>query len=103
MEAVELFMTGNDAPAAVRLMEMAPAPLASKPGFAAIDADEVKASVVAIDYQTREVTLKGPEGKIVKIKAGPEVKPFNEVKKGDTVVARLTQAVSIEVSKLTKN
>jgi hypothetical protein len=99
LETVELFVTGNDDPAAERVTEVGRAPLGSKPGFAAVDAVEVKASVIAIDYQTRKVTLKGPEGKIVKVTAGPEVKLLNEVKEGDSVVARLTRAVSIEVSK----
>jgi hypothetical protein len=103
LETVELFVTGEGKPTAEQTTEVARAPLGSKPGLAAIDAVEVKASVVAIDYQTREVTLKGPEGKVVKVKAGPEVKRLNEVKTGDTVVARLTRAFSIEVSKPTKN
>jgi hypothetical protein len=103
LETVELFVTGKDEPAAERVTEVGRAPLGSKPGFAAIDAVEVKASVVAIDYQTREVTLKGPEGKVIKVKAGAEVKRLNEVKQGDSVVARLTRAVSIEVSKPATN
>ena len=99
LETVELFVAGNDKPAAERVTKVDRAPLGSRPGFAAIDAVEVRASVVAIDYQTREVMLKGPEGKIIKVKAGPEVKRLNEVKTGDSVVACLTRAVSIEVSK----
>jgi Cu/Ag efflux protein CusF len=103
LETVELFVTGNDEPAAERVTGVDRAPLGSKPGFAAIDAVEVKATVVAIDYQTRKVTLKGPEGNVVNVTAGPEVKRLNEVKTGDSVVARLTRAVSIEVSKPATN
>ena len=103
LETVELFVTGNNEPAAERVTEVARAPLGSKPGFAAIDAVEVKASVVAINYQTRKVTLKGPEGKIINVTAGDEVKRLNEFKVGDSVVARLTRAVSIEVSKPATN
>ena len=103
LETVELFVTGSDKPAAERVTEIGRAPLGSKPGFAAIDAVEVKASVLAIDYRTRKVTLKGPEGNVVKVTAGPEVKRLNEVKVGDSVVARLTRAVSIEVSKPATN
>ncbi|MGR8999507.1 MAG: hypothetical protein ACU88J_10720 [Gammaproteobacteria bacterium] len=103
LETVELFVAGNEEPGAERVTEVGRAPLGSKPGFAAVDAVEVNASVVAIDYQTREVTLKGPEGKVIKVKAGPEVKRLNEVKIGDSVVARLTRAISIEVSKPATN
>ena len=103
LETVELFVTDSKEPAAERVTEVGRAPLGSKPGFAAVDAVEVKATVVAINYWTREVTLKGPEGKVIKVKAGPEIKRLNEVKKGDSVVARLTRAVSIEVSKPATN
>ena len=103
LETVELFVTGEDKPSAERTTEVGRAPLGSKPGFSAIDTVEVKASVVAINYQTRYVTLEGPEGKVIKVKAGPEVKRLNEIKEGETVVARLTRAVSIEVTKPTKN
>ena len=103
LETFELFVTGNDEPAAERVTEVGRAPLGNKPGFAAIDAVEVKATVVAIDYQTRKVTLKGPEGKVIKVTAGPQVKRLTEVNVGDSVVARLTRAVSIEVSKPVTN
>ena len=103
LETVELFVTGHGEPAAERVTEVGRAPLGSKPGFTAVDAVEVKATVVAIDYQSRIVTLKGPEGKVIKVTAGPEIKRLNEVKVGDSVVARLTRAVSIEVSKPATN
>ena len=103
METVELFVTGEEKPLAERETQVGRTPLGSKPGFAVIDTVEVKASVVAIDYQTRIVTLKEPEGKVIKVKAGPEVKRLNEVTQGDTLVARLTRAISIEVSKPAKN
>jgi hypothetical protein len=99
LETVELFVTGDSEPAAERVTEVGRAPLGSRPGFAVIDAIEVRAAVVAIDYKTREVTLKSPDGKVKKVTAGPEVKRLNEVKVGDSVVARLTRAISIEVSK----
>ncbi len=100
LESVELVVSGPGAkPEADRQSEVARAPLGSKPGFAAVDAVEVTATVQAIDYQTRDVTLLGPEGRSIKVKAGPEVKRLNEVKPGDTVLARLTKAVSITVSK----
>jgi len=103
LKTIDLFVIGNNELAAERVTEVGRAPLGSKPGFAAIDVDEMKATVVAIDYQTRKVTLKGPEGNVVNVTVGPEVKRLNEVKTGDSVVVRLTKAVSIEVSKPAKN
>jgi hypothetical protein len=103
LETVELFVTGNGEPAAERVKEADRAPVGGKPGFAAVDAIEVKAAVVGINYQTREVTLQGPEGNFVSVIAGPEVQRLNEIKAGDSVVARLTRAISIEVSKPSLN
>lgn len=99
LESVELFIADSpEKPVAERSSGMKRAPLGAKPGFAAVESVEVKATVQAIDYKTREVVLLGPEGKTVKLTVGPEAKRFNEVKQGDTVVARLTKAASIKVS-----
>lgn len=99
LESVELFIADSpEVPVAERSSEVARAPLGTKPGMAIVDAVEVKATVQSVNYDTREVVLLGPEEKTVKVKAGPEVKRLNEVKQGDTVVARLTKAVSITVS-----
>ncbi len=100
LESVELVVSGPGAkPSVEREKEVARAPLGQRPGFAAIDAIEVTATVQSIDYKTRNVTLLGPEGKTFKMKAGSEVKRLNDVKQGDTVLARLTKAVSITVTK----
>jgi Cu/Ag efflux protein CusF len=99
LETVELFVTAPQGePTTNTAQAVERSPLGSKPGIVAVETVEVTSTVEAIDYATREVKLKGPEGKIMKVKAGPEVKRLNEVKKGDTVVARLTEAVSIKVS-----
>lgn len=47
----------------------------------------IEAEVKDIDYKDRMVTLEGPMGNRVTLKAGDEVKRFNEIKKGDIVAA----------------
>jgi hypothetical protein len=72
----------------------------SEPGRAAVvQAAEISAQVVAIDKATRTVTLKGPQGKVVDIVAGDEVKNFDQIKLGDFVVARYLQAMTLELRK----
>jgi len=74
--------------------------VASEPGKAAIvSAAEISAQVVAIDKATRTVTLKGPEGNVVDVVAGDEVKNFAQIKLGDFVVARYVQALTLELQK----
>jgi hypothetical protein len=102
LETVEILVTEKVQAAAERVTEVDRAPLGSKPSFEVIDAIEVNAVIVGINYQTREVSLKGPEGNIIKMKAGAEIQHLDEVKVGDFVVTRLTRAASIEVSKPTK-
>lgn len=72
----------------------------SEPGRAAIvEATEISAQVVGIDKATRTVTLKGPQGKVVDVVAGDEVKNFDQIKLGDLVVARYAQALTLELRK----
>ena len=47
----------------------------------------VSARVEAIDQATRQVTLKGPTGKVTSFKVDPAVKRLNEVNVGDFVTA----------------
>jgi len=59
----------------------------------------VVATVTAINYKQRTATLQAPDGNSVNVHAGPEVKRFNEVKKGDQVVVQVTEALAVSVQK----
>ncbi len=50
------------------------------------DAVVAVAIVVAIDEETRKITLKGPEGDEWTFTAGPEVRNFAQIKRGDRVM-----------------
>jgi hypothetical protein len=74
--------------------------VASEPGKAAVmRAVKVTALVVAIDKASRTVTLKGPEGKVVEVVAGDEVKNFDQIKVGDFVAVSFVQSLSLELQK----
>ena len=73
---------------------------AKKPAPVAVDTVELKGTVEAIEYAKRRVTLKGPEGKSRTIKVDPSVKRLNEVKKGDQIVVRHTEAIAFSVRPL---
>ena len=68
-----------------------------KPGAVVLDTIEMRARVEDIDYKSRTVTLRGPQQKTATIKVDKDVKRFGEVKKGDEVVVRHTEAVAITV------
>ncbi|MFW2366377.1 MAG: hypothetical protein ACN4GW_08165 [Desulforhopalus sp.] len=69
----------------------------SKPGV--IEAVEVtiEATVEAVNHETREVTLKGPEGNLVTIEADERVKNLAQVEVGDKVTVDYVEAVTIQV------
>jgi len=68
-----------------------------KPGAVAVDTAEMTARAEDIDYKNRTVTLRGPQQKTVTRKVDKDVKKFNEVKKGDEIVVKHTEALAINV------
>jgi len=73
---------------------------ASSPGQATIAATvSVSASVEAIDKATRQVTLKGPKGKLNTVTAGPDVRNFDQIKVGDIVTVRYVEALTLTLKK----
>jgi Cu/Ag efflux protein CusF len=74
--------------------------IATAPGKAVI-ADTVKivATITAIDKASRDVTLKGPQGNLVTVTAGPDVKNFDRLKVGDQVELAYVEALSLELKK----
>jgi hypothetical protein len=89
----------NCAVAVVALLAGAPAfALAQKP-VSKMAAVEVTTTIVALDKTTRLVTIKGPDGQLDTIYAGPQVKRFDELKVGDTVTFRYSESVVYQVRK----
>lgn len=78
----------------------AAAAVATAPGKgAAASVVTVSAAVTAIDKDNRVVTLKGPQGNLFRVVAGPEVRNFDQIKVGDEVVVRHMEALSLELKK----
>ena len=58
------------------------------------------AVVQAIDLNTRQVTLKGEDGKLFTFVAGDEVRNLSQVRVGDTVKVTYTESIAIEVKRV---
>jgi Cu/Ag efflux protein CusF len=70
------------------------------PGMAGVaQTVNVVATITNIDAATREVTLKGPQGREVTVELGPEVKNFDRMKVGDLVNAQYVEALTLELKK----
>ena len=65
----------------------------------AADITSISAKIEAVDQANRTVTLKGPMGKVVTLKVGPEVKNLAQVKAGDELVVKYAEAVSVKLEK----
>ena len=59
----------------------------------------VTATVVKVDQKTRDVTLKGPEGRVETIRVGAEVRNLPQVHKGDRVVVKYYEAVAFQMNR----
>lgn len=69
-----------------------------RPGMVVIDVVEIIATVEAIDKENRKVKLKGADGNVVKLKVDPSMGDMENIKVGDMVHARYTEAVAVSVT-----
>jgi hypothetical protein len=76
----------------------APLRLAAQPAVL-IGTEEVRATVETVDQQQRMVLLRGPTGTLLTVHAGPEVQNLPQVKPGDQVVIRYTEAVAARIAR----
>jgi Cu/Ag efflux protein CusF len=100
VEELAIFVRRADAPADAQVAQtVVLEPKGKKPGGIVAETTEIQANVEDINYKKRTVTLKGPAGGVKTLKVGKQVKNFKEVKKGDQVVLRFTEALALEVTK----
>jgi ABC-type Fe3+-hydroxamate transport system substrate-binding protein len=100
MEELAIFVRKTDAaPQAAEARAVELAPKGQKPAGLVTDTVEITANVEAIDYQTRAIALKGPLGNTRIFKVSDGVERFQEIKVGDQVVIRVTEAIALSVVK----
>ncbi len=75
------------------------APRGAKPGVEKVNMLEFTAKVDNVDYPKRRVTLTGPNGGTVTLAVDKRVKNLNKIKKGDMVLARVTEAIVMDIHK----
>jgi hypothetical protein len=85
--------------ALVMLVSSAAALAQERTPLSVTEAVTVKATIEAIDKANRIVTLKGPRGHLVDVKADEKVKRFDELKVGDVVSATYSESIAVHVRK----
>src|SRR5215469_16330922 len=74
--------------------------VATAPGkVAGAATTQITAKVTAVDPAQRTITLQGASGKTRTIEVGDQVSNFDQIKVGDTVHAKYTQALALELKK----
>jgi hypothetical protein len=73
------------------------ASVTDKPSMSTSETIRLTAMVEAINHETREVTLRGPDGNSVSFVASEDARNLGQVKAGDIVLAEYVQSMSIEV------
>lgn len=68
-------------------------------GRGAAEVVTIKARVDSIDKTTRRIVLTGPEGRSRSVVAGPDVRNFDQIMVGDTVVIKHLQALAVDLIK----
>jgi hypothetical protein len=63
------------------------------------DEDEVSATVESVDQDHRMVLLRGPQGGLMTVVAGPEIRNLAQVKAGDRVIVRYREALAASLAK----
>jgi len=100
VESVALFVRkSNEKPFASQVQTVQLASKGAKPGLIKTRTTEITATAEAIDYAKRTVSLKGPKGNTVTYVVDKSVKNFKNVKVGDELVLRVTEATAIVVEK----
>ena len=76
-----------------------PPPRAAVPAPIVVsDTLEAVYSVRSVNRRTRQIQLNTPEDKVITIKAGPEVRNFNQIRVGDRVRVRFAEGVAFSVA-----
>ena len=76
--------------------EPKPPPAREMPAPAQVVEDvQISAKVVSVDPATRKIQLKIPDGGNIEVEAGPAVRNFDQIKVGDTVDVKYTQALAV--------
>jgi len=96
--AVFISPTGGE-PSSDESTAMELAEKGATPGGTIVTVKQIQARVDAINYEDRTVVLTGPEGNPTKLVVDERVQRLNEVKEGDIVVVRYTEALGMKMIK----
>lgn len=60
----------------------------------------MRGEIESVDRETRTITLKGKDGRISMLRAGPDFANFDQLEKGEKVTVRYAEAMLLSIGKL---
>ena len=101
LESTAIYVRSGDgeAPAAAQVNDVQLAAKGAPAGGVATQISEITAKVEGINYEQRWVNLRGPAGRLIKVNVPASVEKFPNVRLGDMVVVRRTEAMALTLQK----
>lgn len=101
LESTAIFVTEGqgEAPSADQAEVVQLAPKGAPAQGMVAQVTQITATVEAINYEERWVHLRGPQGRLVKVNVPEEAERFPNVRVGDQVVVRHTEAIAMKLQK----
>ena len=73
------------------------APKGATPGGVMVSLAQISATIEAIDYDSRTVLVRGPQGNLREFVVSDAVQRFDELRVGDVVSLKVTEALAMEM------
>jgi len=101
LESTALYVRSGDGevPAAAQVSDVQLAAKGAPAGGVATQVTQITGKVEGINYEQRWVHLRGPGGRLVKVNVPESVEKFPNVRLGDMVVIRRTEALALTLQK----
>ena len=100
LEAISLSLqSASDLPETLVTAEQYHIAVPGNPAGALVNTEEVRAIVESVDPIALTVTLRAPDGSLLKLHVNPEAGSLDHIKPGDQMLARYTQALAVNVRK----
>lgn len=89
----------GEAPPESKNESLALTPQGKEKGIVTLGTQQTVVTVESIDLANREITVKGPAGNVVALPVKEDVKNFDQLKVGDKVFMKFTQAMAVSIKK----
>ncbi len=100
IESIAVSVRRSDGPPnAVETRLVSVAPKGAKPAILLAETIQMPARVAAVDLKAHTLTIQEPNGSRKTVTVDRSFKKLNEIRKGDDVILRLTEAVAIRIEK----